>query len=169
MSTYSVHAARDVSPGLASRMGVCESLGRTHHRVHRDLLRRKIEVEVSAASGSRNSEAALCFNAPVEAGDSEGVGGPGDAGEARALHEGEHLRWLRKAVNRRREIAVGASGTGDCGTDGGKDSAEVEGVELSGETLRLAEVEDAEFAAWVEHAVKFVEAGFVVSEIAEAE
>lgn len=90
-------------------------------------------------------------------------------GESCGFHLAQKLRGSGESVDGFRKIFVGAGLAVERATDGGKNAAEIELVELAEEAIRLAEVEDADLAAGTEDARELTQAGVVVGEIAEAE
>ena len=68
------------------------------------------------------------------------------------------------------KISVGGAVAGEPAADAREDAAEIPAIQIAEDVVgRLGEVQDGDGAAWLEDAMDFAQAGFVVGKIAEAE
>jgi len=88
---------------------------------------------------------------------------------ADGAHEFEHLFGWRKVAHGSRQIAVCALFAADDPRDGGQYMAKIDAVARADKAARLAEIENPQLPAGLEHAKKLTKPGFVVHQVAKAE
>ena len=125
--------------------------------------------EESATPNSFSRERQISLLSAIQTCNSERVGRPTRFAEAGEAHAGQHFLRLGKAFDRIGEIGVRPADAGNHGADARQDLPEVEPIEMTDDSLGLAEIEDAALASGPQDARDLAQAGIVVGEIAEAE
>ena len=90
-------------------------------------------------------------------------------GVANGTHQSQHLLGRRKAADRSRKIAVCAFLAADDPRHRGQHPAKIDAISRAHQAPRLAEVENAELPAGLEHAKELAQAGFVIDQVAKSE
>src|ERR1017187_9358755 len=98
----------------------------------------------------------------VQPGDSKGVWLPGALFIAGGIHQSQHRGRRRKIADRNGQIIIGTIFAADEAPDGRKDAAEVDCIGLADQSSGLAEIQNSQLAAGLEHPAELAQAGGLI-------